>query len=156
MTHLATRILVDHTLTIERAADEIGAQSPHTSYGFGTTLLAMPFDIVQRAFHPAGQGILTLANPIVLALCGVVLFFIGRRLGWRRWVCAATALGFGVLTTALSQSTEFFSEPGVTFMALLIVLGALIWNDRPNRGALCVGVGVAGSILFRPDSLVLI
>src|SRR4051794_4770039 len=132
MVQLATRLLTKHTLTTDPATDALHVQSPHVSYGFGTTLLALPFDALQRAVHARGASILTLANPLVLAACGVLLFFIGRRLGWLRWVCVATALGFGLLTTALWQSTEWLSEPGVTFGSLLIVLGVLVWPEDPS------------------------
>src|SRR2546421_648463 len=84
-------------------------QSPYTSYGFGTTLLCLPFVAVQRAVNSVGQSLTSLANPVVLAATGSVLFLIGRRLEWTRAICVATALGFGVLTPALWQSTEMFS-----------------------------------------------
>jgi hypothetical protein len=156
MVNLATRLLTKHTFTILPASDVLHLQSPYTSYGFGTTLLALPFDALQRAVLPGGQSLLTLANPVVLAACGSLIFLIGRRLGWRSWVCVLTALGFGLLTTALWQSTEMLSEPGVTLGALLIVFGALSWRDAPTVGAFLVGVGAATAILFRPDSLVLV
>src|SRR5262249_35584745 len=108
MVQLATRLLTKHTLTIGPAHDPLHRHTPHGAYGVGTSLLVLPFDAVQRLVHVHGGSILTLANPTVLAGCGVLLFFIGRRLGWDRWVCVATALGFGLLTTALWQSTETF------------------------------------------------
>jgi hypothetical protein len=156
MVHLATRLLTEHSLTIDPVTDSLGLQNPHVSYGFGATLLVLPFDALQRAIHVGGGSILTLANPAILAACGGVLFLIGRRLGWCRWVCVFTALAFGVGTTALWQSTEMFSEPGVTLGSLLIVLGVLVWRDTLTRGALLTGVGIAISILFRLDSVLLI
>jgi hypothetical protein len=156
MVQLATRILTKRTLTIDPASDPLHLQSPHVSYGFGTSLLALPFDALQRTVNIHGGSILTLANPMVLAACGVVLFFIGRRLRWHRWVCVATALGFGLLTTALWQSTEMFSEPGVTLACLLVVVSVLTWGDDPQRASLQMGVGIAIAILFRPDALLLV
>jgi hypothetical protein len=157
MVDVATRLLAKHTFTLAPPLiATLHLPSRYTSYGFGTTLLALPFDAVQRAVRPAGASILTLANPTVLAASGSMLFLIGRRLGWRRWVCVATALGFGLLTPALWQSTEMFSEPGVTLASLAIVLGMLVWRDRPRLGPALVGVGVAVAILFRPDALVLV
>jgi hypothetical protein len=149
-------LLTKHTFTINPATDALHLQSPYTSYGFGTTLLALPFDALQRAVDPRSQILLTLANPMVLAACGALLFLIGRRLGWRPSVCVLTALAFGVLTPALWQSTEMLSEPGVTFASLLIVYGTLAWRDTPGFGAILVGSGAAIAILFRPDSLLLI
>ncbi|MGO9874449.1 MAG: hypothetical protein ACLPVY_11675 [Acidimicrobiia bacterium] len=157
MVNLASRLLAKHTLTLAPSlVDSLHLSSRYTSYGFGTTLLALPFDAVQRAVHPQGASILTLANPAVLAASGSLLFLIGRRLGWRAWVCVATALAFGLVTPALWQSTEMFSEPGVTLGSLAIVLGILSWPDRPRVGPTLVGVGVATAFLFRPDSLVLV
>src|SRR5262249_44176544 len=76
--------------------------------------------------------------------------------GWRPWVGVATALGFGLLTPALWQSTELFSEPGVTLGALMMVLGMLAWGDEARHGALLVGAGGATAGLFRPDSIALV
>ena len=156
MVNLATRLLTKHTLTTDPATDSLHLQSPYVSYGFGATVLALPFDAIQRAINDRSQTILTLANPVVLASCGSLLYLIGRRLGWRRWVAIATALGFGVLTTALWQSTELFSEPGVAFGALLIVLAILMWTEQPLRASILAGAGVAIAMLFRPDSALLI
>lgn len=157
MVNLATRLLANHTVALAPAiVESLHLSSRYTSYGFGTTLLVLPFDAVQRAVHPAGASILTLANPSVLAASGSSLFLIGRRLGWRAWVCVATALAFGLVTPALWQSTEMFSEPGVTLASLAVVLGMLSWSDRPRGGPTLVGVGVGAAILFRPDSLVLV
>jgi hypothetical protein len=156
MVNLATRLLTKHTFTIDPATDALHLQSPYTSYGFGTTLLMLPFDALQRAAASRGESLLTLANPMVLAACGALLFLIGRRLGWSRSVCVVTALGFGLLTTALWQSTEMLSEPGVTFASLLLVYGVVTWRDAPGAGSLVVGIGAAMAILFRPDSLLLV
>lgn len=70
--------------------------------------------------------------------------------------CRRSGLSFGVLTTALFHSTEGFAEPGVTFCLLLTVLGLLIWRDGTPRAAWLVGIGLAGSVLFRTDSVVTI
>jgi hypothetical protein len=156
MVNLATRLLTHHTFTIDPARDSLHLQSPYASYGLGTTLLALPFDALQRAVAPGSRSLLTLANPLMLASCGALLFLIGRRLGWRSWVCVLTALGFGVLTTALWHSTEMFSEPGVAFAALLLVYGALSWQASPALGSLSVGLAAAIALLFRPDSLLLV
>jgi hypothetical protein len=156
MVNLAVRLLTKHTFTIDPAADTLHLQGRYTYYGFGTTLLHLPFEALQRAVAPRGASILTLANPLVLAGCGSLLFLIGRRLGWRRSVCVVTALGFGLLTTAVWQSTEIFSEPGVTLASLLIAFGALKWSERTATGSLLVGVGLGVAILFRADSLLLV
>lgn len=156
MVNLATRLLTKHTFTIDPAADTLHLQGQYTFYGFGTTLLCLPFDALQRAVNPNSQSLLTLANPVVLGGCGALLYLIGRRLGWRTSVCAFTALGFGLLTTAPWQSTEMFSEPGVAFASLLLVLGALTWRDDAGMGSLLVGIAAAMAILFRPDSVLLV
>lgn len=156
MVRLATRLLTKHTLTIDPATDSLHLASPTTSFGFGTTLLVLPFDALQRLLHARGGSILTLANPMVVAGCGVALVFIGRRLGWSLWVSVTTALGFGLLTTALWQSTDMFAEPGVALGCLLVVLAVLVWRDKPQRAALLMGLGVGGAMLFRPDAVLLV
>jgi hypothetical protein len=156
MAHLAHRIVFDHTLTIDPVADTLGLQHPYTSYGFGMTLLEIPFVLLQDWISPTGWSILTLANPLVLAGCGVLLVAIGLRLRCNPSVCVFVALAFGLLTPAVWLSTEGLSEPGVTFGLLLAILGLLRWRDGATGGPVFVGLGLATSILFRPDSVLLV
>jgi hypothetical protein len=156
MINLATRLLTKRALTIDPRVDSLHLQHPYTSYGFGTSLVALPFVALQRAVDSRSQTLLSLASPVLLAASGALLFLIGLRLGWRRAVCVLTALGFGLLTPALWQSTEMLSETGVTVATLLIVLGVLRWRDSPRSSSILVGVGAAAAVLYRPDSLVLV
>src|SRR5262249_19785378 len=118
--------------------------------------VALPFVALQRAVNVHSQALLALASPMLLAASGALLFLIGRRLGWRRSTCVLTALGFGLLTPALWQSTEMLSETGVAFASLLIVLGVLRWRDAPRSSAWLVGIGSAGAALCRLDSVLLV
>ncbi len=156
MVNLATRLLTQHTLTIDPKIDSLNLQHPYTSYGFGTSLVALPFVALQRAINPRSQAVLSLASPVLLATSGSLLYLIGRQLTWRRAVCVLTALGFGLLTPALWQSTEMLSETGVTVATLFVVLGVLRWRSSPRSSSVLVGVGAAAAVLYRPDSLVLV
>jgi hypothetical protein len=156
MVNLATRLLTKHTFTIDPAVDTLRLQHPYTSYGFGTSLFAIPFVALQRAVNDHSQALVSLASPMLLAASGSLLVLIGCRLGWRRSTSVLTALGFGLLTPALWQSTEMLSETGVALGSLLIVLGALRWRDAPRTSPLLVGVGAATVVLYRPDSVLLV
>lgn len=136
--------------------DQLKIHTPYSSFGIGMSLWLIPFVWLQDRIDPNGQGIVTVANPLMLAACVALLVTIVQRLKVRNWIAAAAALSFGVLTTALFHSTEGFAEPGVTFCLLLTVLGLLIWRDGTPRAAWLVGIGLAGSVLFRTDSVVTI
>src|SRR5262249_54200867 len=130
--------------------DVLHVQHPYASYGFGMSLLELPFVALQHWLAPSHQTLVALVNPIVLALCGALLVLIGQCLGWRRNVCIVTALGAGVLTPALWQSTDGFSEPAVTLGMLLALYGLVT-----SRAAF-IGSGCALAIICRPDSIVLV
>lgn len=154
MANLAHNLVERGTLTVDRAVDTLGLQSPHASYGLGTSLaMALP-TVLQEWFAPGGQGLVSLTNPLLLAATAGVLVPTGRALGWDPVVSVVVALGFGSLTLAPWLSTEGFSEPGVALGLALALLGVVRWERR--AGPLTAGTGVAVAILFRPDSVLLV
>ena len=136
--------------------DQLGIHTPYSSFGIGMSLYLMPFVWIQDRIDPNGQGIVTLANPIMLAFCVALIVIILQRLRVRDSVAAAGGLAFGLLTTALFQSTEGFAEPGVTASLLVAVLGIVLWRERLGWAPWLVGCGLATSVLFRLDSLLTI
>jgi hypothetical protein len=142
--------------SLETSGDFLGFNTPYSSYGIGFSLFLVPFMAIQLAIEPNGAQWLTLANPVLLAGSGGLLWLVGRELGWRPWVSTATGFGFGVLTMALWQSTELYSEPGVTCCTVGALLGALRWQRGARGGPLVVGVAVGGAMVFRTDSAALV
>jgi hypothetical protein len=151
-----TKGIVDrHSLTTRN--DPFRFNTPYSVYGIGTSLLLVPGYVVQRWVGPRGDiTVVTLMNPIVLAATSVLLYRIGRGIGWRRLPAVWAALAFGFLTMVPQASTELFSEPGVTFAVALAILGAIQWRAGRRGGPWNIGIGVALAVLFRTDSLILI
>jgi hypothetical protein len=127
-----------------------------SQYGVGQSLLLAPFWGIQSRFDPHGAQWMTLANPLVLAAAGAVQYRIGLALGLRRGTAAGMALVFGMLTMAPMYSTELFTEPAATLGTLIVVLALIRWRDARTYAPWMMGFGVAGSILFRVDTLLLV
>ncbi len=134
----------------------IPLHTPYSSFAIGLSVALTPFVWLQDRIDPNGLGIVTLANPVFLAACVAMIVLITQRLNIRRWIGVSTALGFGFLTTALWHSTEVFSEPLVTLALLIALYGLLVWRDGNWNGSAILGLGLAGALLVRTDSLVTI
>ena len=126
-------------------------KGPYAVTGIGWRC-SVPLWHFQLQSNRNGALWLGLANPLLLTATTVVIAKTGLVLGWRRSSAVLAALAFALLTMAPLYSTEFFSEPGVTFGSSLLMLGFVVWQQRVARGALLIGVGTAVAILFRPDS----
>jgi|GEM_PF-1357377 hypothetical protein len=124
-------------------------------YGIGMSLLLTPLWAFQGVKENGAQ-FLTLANPLVLAATGALLFRIIIEVGWRRSTAVGAALVFGMLTMAPMYSTELFSEPAVTLGTVAVVLGLIRWRGERPSGPWLIGMGTAWSILFRFDSTLLV
>ena len=151
------RHFVDH-FSLRVTDDVYGVNSPYASYGIGVSLAAAPLYVIQKVGGTTGphhQFWVLLVNPLLLAATAVVLFRIGRALSWSRAQSLGVGAVFGVLTMAPWQSTELFSEPGVTLGLCLAVLGLVRFRAGRRRGPWLVGSGLALAVLFRTDSLLL-
>jgi hypothetical protein len=151
------RHLVDH-FSLRVTDDVYGVNTPYAAYGIGVSLATLPLYVIQKtvgAHGPGHQFWVLLVNPILLAATAVVLFRVGRALAWSRRRALAVAVVFGVLTTAPWQSTELFSEPGVTLGLGLALLGLIRFRAALASGPRLLGAGLALATLFRTDSALL-
>ena len=86
-----------------------------TSYGIGSSIVAVPTELIERAVgHPTGWGVVSLSPIVMTALTAAVLFRIGLALGWVRSIATVAALIYAFLTMAISYSSLLLSEVGVT------------------------------------------
>jgi hypothetical protein len=153
-----TRNLVDHfTLRTQPDADYNGLHTPYSSYGIGQSLAMAPGYLLEKWFGVPGRSeFVTLTNPVLIAVTAVLLFRLARATCWSRRVAVATALVFGLLTMAVQATTELFSEPGVALGGTMALLGLIRWRTHARHGPLLTGCGLATTILFRTDSLLLV
>lgn len=146
--------LADHG-SVEVRHDTMGFNTPYSFYGLGLSLVLVPFYLLQRTFQPGGQEILLLVNPCFIAATAALIYRIGSYLRWSRGQSVSGSVIFGLLSMAVQQSTDIFSEPGVGFFIVVSLLGLLGWRSGTATSAWLVGVGVGGTIFFRADSMVL-
>jgi hypothetical protein len=97
--------------------------------------------------------LLSMVNPVVTVATAVVVFAIGRLLGWRRAWSVVAGATWGLLTVALQSTTELFSEPGVALCESILVLSILMWRRGSRWAPLGLGAALGAVILFRQDSL---
>jgi 4-amino-4-deoxy-L-arabinose transferase-like glycosyltransferase len=150
-----TRNLLHHG-SLRTSGDFLGTSTPYASYGIGTSLLLVPFVLLQDWLAPDRATWLTLMNPLVIAATAGILLRLGIELKWRRTVAVFVAVSFALLTMMLWQSTEVLSEPGVSFAIALCLLGLVRLQSNKSGAAALVGVGVAIAILYRSDSILLV
>ena len=118
--------------------------SPHFSiYSAGLPILLVPFWVLQAHHDLHGAQWMTVANPLLLAACGAVLYRVGIALRMSRSTAVGMAFVFGALTMAPMYSTDLFAEPGVTLGATLALLGCIQWRNGKASGPWCIGVGIA-------------
>lgn len=95
----------------------------YSKYSVVQSLLGAPVFWLARWIPWAGQAPLALLiNPLLTAGTAALLYLTGRRLGYTRAVCLATALSFGLATGAFVYTKTFASE--VT--AAICLAGALL------------------------------
>lgn len=150
------RNLVDHGSLRTSGPDPFGFNTPYSVYGIGVSLLAVPAYALQKVLGLRADLLVTLVNPMVLALSGMLVHRVSRLLGAAPRAAVAAGLAFGALSMALWASTEMFSEPGVTLGQLVMMLGLLRWRQGAPAGPWMAGTGVAVAILFRTDSAILL
>jgi hypothetical protein len=146
--------LVDHfTLKTTGAWDDyLGYSTPYSPYGIGVSVFIAPFYAVSRVVGHE-EFLISLYNPIVIALtCGVV-YRIGRTLQWNRLNAWIAAVSLGVLTMALQSTTELFSEPSIALCIAVVVLALLRWQNGSQWAPLALGIALALALQFRADSI---
>lgn len=150
---VATNIVDNGSLEVRN--DPYLFNTPYSSYGLGLSIVIIPFYLVQKAVQPGGQEAMLLINVIMVAASSVVLFAIGRQLRLSRSASIVPSLIFGLLTMAPQQSTDLFTEPGVTLFILSAIFGLLLWRGHRRLAPLLVGTAIGAAITFRADSVLL-
>lgn len=154
--YAVARAMVHGRLSITRAEDLLGLNTPYSFYGIGMSLFVLPFYGVQRALGIQRDWMVLLANPAIIAATGATLYRIARTLGWSRLLAVSAPIVFVTTTMVLQHSTDVLSEPGIGLSLCLVILGVLRWRVGSQLGALYVGLGYAFSILLRVDSVLLV
>ncbi|MCI0647601.1 MAG: hypothetical protein L0346_22290 [Chloroflexi bacterium] len=134
-------------------AASIGNYGPdgrlYTKVAQTQAIVALP--LVWLARHRAALGQIQtafLANVFLTALNGVLIYRLGRRLGYRDAPSLAAALLYGLATIALPYTRTFLSEPlsGLSLLGALSVLVAYRQEGELWRPALAgVWLGVAAA-----------
>lgn len=138
--------------TVGAFDDYLHLSTPYSPYGIGLSVLVVPFYALSKLF---GHELLliSLVNPLITAVAGVMVFAIGREMRWGRWMSVLAAVTFGFLTMALQSTTELFSEPIVALCILILVWAMLRWRHQWRWAALVIGITSAAVIQFRSDSI---
>jgi hypothetical protein len=154
MAAVAQNIVNHFTVRTTGAFDDyLHLSTPYSPYGIGESILVVPMYALSKAVGHQ-QFLISLVNPLVVAVNGVVVYRIGRVLGWSSLSAWLAAASFGTLTMALQSTTELFSEPAVGLCEALIVLGFLRWRQGWRWAPLLIGIASGVVIQFRPDSLI--
>jgi hypothetical protein len=130
-----------------------------TKYGFGQSLIAVPFYLVGKlgvllggSFDRITRLIVSLTNLAVTALTCLLLYRASRRFT-SPTISFAVAATYLLATPALNYARTFFSEPagGLLLLAalLLIIPPASDEPLRPRR-ILLAGICLGSMILFKP------
>lgn len=126
----------------------------YSKKGVGSALLGLPFywlslrlsDLLDSLPEIGAVRALMLANALVTALTGWLLYACVRRLGYVSAVAAITALGYGLGTMAWPYAKYFFSEP-LTALGLMVGLWGLLAFGQSGRahfaGLAGAGLGIA-------------
>ncbi|MBE9508901.1 MAG: glycosyltransferase family 39 protein, partial [Chloroflexi bacterium] len=135
----------------------------YAQYGVGQSLLALPFYLLGRGTYRltgwgtegfATRAAVTLLNPLVLALAGVVLYRLARRLGYDQGAAIGVALMAALATPLWVYSKTFFSEPLVTLALVVAVLAALRGDAGAAGGWAVCGAALGVAVLVKPVVLV--
>ena len=107
------------------------------------SLILAPLWGLQSAFDPLGAIWMTLANPIVLAGCGAVLFRLGVAIGLRRATASARHLSSVPLMAPLAHHRAVPWSLPRTLGTLVVVLGIVRWREGCGyaQATACPGAG---------------
>lgn len=151
-----TKNIVDHgslRTTGTGFVDSFRQSTPYSPYGIAVSVLAVPAYALSKVIGNE-MLLVSMVNPILMALAVVVVFWIARALGWHRIHGLVAAVGFGICTMALQSTTELFSEPGVTLCVVVMVLAIIRWGQGWRFAPLWLGLASAAAIQFRSDSII--
>ena len=153
MVAVGTNLTNHFTLkTVGAFDDYLHLSTPYSPYGIGVSVLVVPaYALSKLVGHE--MLLLSLINPLLTAVAGVVVFAIGRELRWERAMSVLAAVTFGFLTMALQSTTELFSEPAVALCVVILVWAILRWRHEWRWAALVIGLTSAAVIQFRSDSI---
>ena len=140
MVAVGTNLTNHFTLkTVGAFDDYLHLSTPYSPYGIGVSILVVPVYALSKLVGHE-MLLLSLINPLLTAVTGVVVFAIGIELRWERSMSVVAAATFGLLTMALQSTTELFSEPAVGLGIVILVWAILRWRhewrwaprDRPD------------------------
>jgi hypothetical protein len=140
----------------------------YSKKGVGSALLGAPFywlalrvpemtiDLeAEIGLEVGAVRALMLANALVTALTGWLVYACVQRLGYRPVVAVLTALAFGLGTMAWPYARYFFSEP-LTALGLMAGLWGLLVYGQSNqvRYAALAGIGLGMALLAKVANVV--
>ena len=165
MYFLAQAMVEDQSLSFSESVTHLENQEPqYSKYGFGMSVLAIPFYIFGKVLSAlleidesmATQFAVSMINAILTALSCVMIFrFSLYRLNFSYSTGLLLSLGFGLSTIAWYYSEDFMSEPATTLFLLSAVYFATN-NDisRKKQSMVLAGTFLAVAISCRMASLV--
>ena len=155
MTAVARALVNHHSLQPSMGGfhDYLHLSTPYAPYGIGLSLVIAPFYILSKATGHEAM-VLSVINPMITSATVIIVFAIGRRLGWSRRLAVIGSLTLAISTMVVQYTTELFSEPSVALCIGLIVWGMLRWRAGQPYGALMIGLAAAAAAQFRADSVV--
>ncbi len=153
MVAVGTNLTNHFTLkTVGAFDDYFHLSTPYSPYGIGVSVLVVPVYALSKLVGHE-MLLLSLINPLLTAVAGVVVFAIGNELRWERFMSVVAAATFGLLTMALQSTTELLSEPAVALGVVILVWAILRWRHEWRWAALVIGLTSAAVIQFRADSI---
>jgi hypothetical protein len=128
----------------------------YSKKGVGSALLGAPFYWLSLRLPEVGAvRALMLANALVTALTGWLVYACVWRLDYRPAVAALTGLGYGLGTMAWPYAKYFFSEPLIALGLMLALWGLLVYRQNLQvRYAFLGGLGMGVALLAKVANVV--
>ncbi|MGD0392245.1 MAG: hypothetical protein ABSC41_06335 [Acidimicrobiales bacterium] len=146
-----TENLVNHG-SLKSAGGGFPVSTPYAPYGIAVSLLAVPPYALSK-WTGNFPVLASMIDPLLTALCVVLVYRIARALDWRPSYGLIAAVGYGLFSMAVWYTTELLSEPGVTVCILVIMLGFIRWRQGRAMAPLWIGIAAGCAVQFRSDSL---